>query len=97
MDKDSDEYKEVLRYLIESADIQQHINDKNMDEDERKEYAQSMKGMTEDDLSGFYNLVNIYTVNRAEERKAFAKKIGNERLLYHGSRISVRNRQTILS
>ena len=91
MDKESDEYKEILRYLIETADVPHHINDKNMDENERKEHAQTTKELTQDDLEGYYQVVNIYKVCRDEERKGFTKKIGNERLLYHGSRISVRN------
>lgn len=89
MDKKSAEYKELLQFLIETAEPQDFVNNKNMDEDERKERLQNIKEMTLEDLENYYNLVNIYTVNRAEERKAFAKKVGNEKLLYHGSRISV--------
>jgi poly [ADP-ribose] polymerase len=88
LDKKSAEYKELLQFLIETAEPQDFVNNKNMDEDERKERLQNIKEMTLEDLENYYNLVNIYTVNRAEERKAFAKKIGNEKLLYHGSRIS---------
>jgi len=86
LDKKSKEYKEMVRFIIETHERQDHVNDKNVDKAELKETLQRLKEMGEDELP--FQIVNIFKVCRQEERKAFAKKIGNEKLLYHGSRVS---------
>jgi poly [ADP-ribose] polymerase len=77
LDEKSKEYKEVVAFLKKT--------EFRKDPDDEEDNAEQN---VDDDEELIYQVTRIVKVTRAGERKAFNKKIGNERRLYHGSRIS---------